>query len=197
VFASPSQASPPAPARPPAPAPGLLHRLRAMLTGAPDPRTALRPLYAAVVAAQRRPHWYREGAVPDTIDGRFEVLALVLSLVLHRLEALGPEGIAASARLTEVFVDDMDAQLRQIGIGDIVVGKHVGRMMGAMGGRLGAYRGAVGGTLPLDAVLIRNLYRGEPPATRALDHAAADVRALWAGLQPRDLSSMLSGKELL
>ncbi|WP_204310223.1 ubiquinol-cytochrome C chaperone family protein, partial [Enterobacter cloacae] len=74
-----------------------------------------------------------------------------------------------STHLTEVFIDDMDGQLRQIGIGDIVVGKHVGKMMGMLGGRLGAYREALaaGG---FDEALVRNLYRGEAPAPAALAH---------------------------
>ena len=93
------------------------------------------PLYAAIVAQARAPDWYVAGAVPDTIDGRFDMVATVLALVLLRLEA-EPAGLAASARLTEQFVTDMDGQLREIGIGDVVVGKHMGRMMGALGGRL-------------------------------------------------------------
>lgn len=105
-----------------------------------DPRAALRPLYDAIVAMGRDPRWY-EGGVPDTIDGRFEVITAILSHVLLRLE--GEETARApSAHLTEIFIDDMDAQLRQSGVGDLMVGKHIGRMMGALGGRLGAYRGA-------------------------------------------------------
>ena len=102
-------------------------------------RDALAPLYKAVVAEARRPDWYRQGRVPDTLDGRFDMVAAVLSLVLLRLEEEGDAGRAPSAHLTELFVEDMDGQLRERGIGDIVVGKHVGRMMGALGGRLGAF----------------------------------------------------------
>ena len=95
---------------------------------------ALNPLYDAIVAQARAPHWYRDGAVPDTLDGRFDMVSSVLALVLLRLEALDSRG--ESALLTELFITDMDGQLRQRGIGDLVVGKHVGRMMSQLGGRL-------------------------------------------------------------
>ena len=84
-------------------------------------RDALAPLYKAVVAEARRPDWYRQGRVPDTLDGRFDMVAAVLSLVLLRLEEEGDAGRAPSAHLTELFVEDMDGQLRERGIGDIAV----------------------------------------------------------------------------
>lgn len=53
---------------------------------APDPREARRPLWNAVVASARAPHWYLAGQVPDTLDGRFDMVSLVLALVLHRID---------------------------------------------------------------------------------------------------------------
>ena len=99
-----------------------------LLGGRRDARPLV-PLYDAIVRAARQPHWYVEGQVPDTLDGRFDMVSTMLSLVLLRLEALGEPAREPSARLTELFVTDMDGQLRQHGIGDLVVGKHVGRMM--------------------------------------------------------------------
>ena len=110
---------------------------------APDPRAALRPLWRAVVATAREPAWYRECGVADTVTGRFDTITLVLAVVLLRLERAG-DG-AAAARLTEWFVEDMDAQLRQSGVGDLVVGKHVGKLMATLGGRIGALRAALPG----------------------------------------------------
>jgi cytochrome b pre-mRNA-processing protein 3 len=52
-----------------------------------DERDAYRPLYNAVVAAGRDPAWYVEGEVPDTVDGRFDMIAAILALTLLRLEA--------------------------------------------------------------------------------------------------------------
>ncbi len=114
----------------------------------------------------RAEHWYLDGAVPDTVDGRFDMIAAVLSVVLIRLEA-EPEGVEPAARLTERFVTDMDGQLRELGIGDIVVGKHIGKMMAMLGGRLTAYReGLAGDRAVMDAALVRNLYRGAAPRIR-------------------------------
>lgn len=152
---------------------------------------ALAPLYAAVVAEGRAPHWYVEGAVPDSVDGRFDMIAAVLAMALLRLEDGGDA--AAAARLTERFVDDMDGQLRQIGIGDITVGKHMGRMMGMLGGRIGAYRDglAVGDLAP---ALTRNLYRGTPPDDAAVRHVADGLTALKARLDALPLEAILAGR---
>jgi len=154
---------------------GVLNRL----FGRKD-RDALTPLYNAVVTEARRPDWYLAGAVPDTLDGRFDMVAAVLSLVLLRLEDEGESGRAPSAYLAEIFVEDMDGQLRERGIGDIVVGKHIGRMMGALGGRLGALREAFAGG-DLDGAIDRNIYRGAAPG----EAARAAVREGLAGLRAR------------
>ena len=150
------------------------------LFGRRNANEALRPLYNAVVAKGRERHWYVEGGVPDTIDGRFETIAAILALVIARLE-LENEQRQHVAWLVELFVTDMDGQLREIGIGDMVVGKHVGRMMGALGGRIGAYRdGLKAGTF--EAALVRNLYRGTEPPLAALEHTAERLRASRPGV---------------
>lgn len=112
---------------------GLLKRL----FGAPDRGTAPQ-LYAAIVATGRARHWYAQGEVPDTIDGRFDMIVAILAQVLMRLESL--DGSQESVWLTELFVDDMDGQLRQSGVGDLGVGKRMGRLMSVLGGRIGALR---------------------------------------------------------
>ena len=150
------------------------------------------PLYNAVVREARQRFWYAEGGAPDTLDGRFDMVAAVMALVLIRMEAEGQAGLEPAARLTELFVDDMDGQLRQQGVGDIVVGKHVGRMMSALGGRITAYReGLAGGDM--EAALIRNLWRGEAPAGGA-GIVAAGMRALADRLAARTLPELLEGR---
>lgn len=149
------------------------------------------PLYAAIVSRARQPHWYEAGAVPDTIDGRFDMIAAVLAMVLIRLEA-EPAGAAPGAHLAELFIADMDAQLREIGVGDLVVGKQVGRMMGMLGGRLGAYReGLAGGDL--DGAVVRNVYRGAAPDAAALGHVTTSLRALHESLAHTALDDLLDG----
>lgn len=155
-------------------------------------RSEALPLYDAVVARAREPHWYVEGAVPDTLDGRFDMVMAVLAMVLLRLER-DADGAASTAVLTERFVDDMDAQVRQIGFGDMVVGKHVGRMMGMLGGRLGAYRdGLADGTL--GTALVRNLYRGTAPAPEALAHVVDGLAAFRARLEPVGVDALMEGR---
>lgn len=151
-------------------------------------RAALAPLYRAIVVEARAPAWYRDAAVPDTLDGRFDMVALVLSLVLIRLEREGAPARLPAVLLTELFIDDMDGTMREIGFGDLVVGKRIGGLMGALGGRLGAYRSGERRT-----ALLRNLYRGESPADPVLDRAVAMADALEARLAARPLAAILSG----
>jgi cytochrome b pre-mRNA-processing protein 3 len=150
-------------------------------------RERMVPLYSTVVAEARRPEWYARAQVPDTIDGRFDMVALVLSLVLIRLEALGAN--AEASLLTEVFIDDMDGTMREIGFGDLVVGKRVGGMMSALGGRLGAYRSG-----DRRDALTRNLYRSEPPGDAALDAALAMTNALQARIDAAPRDALLEGR---
>ncbi|WP_066799811.1 ubiquinol-cytochrome C chaperone family protein [Sphingomonas soli] len=166
-------------------------RLLQRLFGAPDRGTAPQ-LYDAVVALGRMPHWYEEGAVPDTIDGRFDMIAAVLSIVMLRLEG-DPQGVPQSTALAECFIQDMDGQLREIGIGDVVVGKHLGRMMGMLGGRLGAYRDGLAAGSIRDA-LVRNVYRGAPPADAALAHVERELLALREKLAAAPIAVLVAGE---
>lgn len=161
------------------------------LFGRDDPKAGLQPLYQAVVAEGRQPHWYMDGAVPDTLDGRFDMIVAILAQVLMRLEQQG--ATQDSVWLTEIFVDDMDGQLRQEGIGDVVVGKHIGRMMSALGGRLSAYRAALAGDADFEDALVRNLYRGDSPAPAALCHVEAALRARWIRLGCLSRDALLAG----
>jgi len=156
-------------------------------------RAALAPLYAAIVAESRDPFWYREGGVPDTIDGRFDMVAAVTALVLLRFEDEGEAGRIPAVLLTETFIDDMDATLRQIGIGDYVVGKHVGRMTGALGGRLAAFRDARPPASLADPVR-RNIFHDSPPSEAALALVAARLERLAAGLAAAGTDALMEGR---
>jgi cytochrome b pre-mRNA-processing protein 3 len=152
----------------------------------PDPKIRLVPLYNQIVARAREPHWYVEGQVPDSIDGRFDMVAAIFSLVLLRLEE--DAGHAQDmAHLTEILVDDMDGQLREVGIGDMIVGKHIGKIMSAVGGRIGAFRDGLADPAKLDEVILRNIYRAESADPAALAH----VRSGFLGVE-RALASQLS-----
>ena len=158
-----------------------------------DNRAAVRPLYNAMAGEARLTHWYVEGEVPDTIDGRFEMVNALLSVVLIRLEGLGDAAAAPAALLAETFVEDMDGQMRELGMGDVVVGKHIGKMMSALGGRLGAYRAGLEGKASFGEALVRNLYAGSAPSAGALLHVEAELRATFDRLAGRSLGTLLAG----
>ncbi|HVQ07297.1 MAG TPA: ubiquinol-cytochrome C chaperone family protein [Allosphingosinicella sp.] len=155
-------------------------------------RAPLEPLYRAIVARGRDPAWYREGRVPDTIDGRFDMIAAILALVLLRFEAEGAAGRGPSVLLTEIFIDDMDGTLRQIGIGDYVVGKHVGRMMSALGGRIAAFR--AGREPGFGDAVARNIFHEAPPSEAAVAVVAAGLERFAAGLDGAGFDDLLAGK---
>ncbi len=173
---------------------GLRRSIAAMLTtGQPGPVDAL---YAAVVAEARRPDWYLAGQVPDTLDGRFDMVALVLALVMIRLEDDGPaqpSAAQACADLTERFIRDMDGTLRQDGIGDQVVGKHIGRMVAALGGRLGAYRDARDDDTGFAEALRRNVWRGAAVPDDAVDWVVAQARTVARRLDATPVATILAG----
>ncbi len=152
-------------------------------------------LYQGIVAIARRPAWYLSGEVPDTIDGRFDMVALVLSLLLIRLQDEGNDASAQlSADVTERFISDMDGSLRQDGIGDQVVGKHVGRMMAALGGRLGAYRDARGDDAAFAEALRRNMWRGAAVGEDAVAWVTAEARKLAGWFDTLALAKIEAGE---
>ena len=163
------------------------------LFGETKQRAALMPFYRALVEIGRDPVWYLDGGVPDTLDGRFDMVAAITALALLRLESEGESGKLPSVLLTEIFIDDMDGTLRQIGIGDYVVGKHLGRMVGALGGRLGAFRdGARHGSLE-DAVR-RNVFHDSPPSEGKLELVARRLERFRQAMAETPLASLYDGK---
>ena len=142
------------------------------------------------VEIAREPQWYSDGGIADTIEGRFDAITLVLCLVLLRMER-DPELIAPSVRLTELFVEDMDSQLRESGVGDLVVGKKIGRLMSVLGGRLGAYReGLASDDKTLSDAVSRNvnLIEGTDPVK-----VAAEMRLFASQLDGMTAAALLTG----
>jgi cytochrome b pre-mRNA-processing protein 3 len=160
----------------------------------PRDRDRLLPLYEAVVARARDPFWYCEGQVPDSVDGRFDMLAAIMALVLIRFEnEPGDAPRQDSVYLTELFIADMDESLHQIGIGDYVVGKHVGRMMGALGGRLTAFREAVR-ERDFAGPVRRNIFHDSPPADAVVAVVAARLERFDAALLTASYEDLAAGR---
>jgi cytochrome b pre-mRNA-processing protein 3 len=170
----------------------MLSRLfRSKSAAAADPREALRPLWHRIVELSRTPALYRDDGVADTVAGRFDMITVILAVVLMRLER---DRVLASeaALLTELFVEDMEAQLRESGVGDVGVGKHVGRLMAVLGGRLGALREARAShdRGQLETALARNVTMLEGRDTAAL---AARVQAFDNQVAALDSKALLAG----
>ncbi|MEQ1542166.1 MAG: hypothetical protein HOO94_12320 [Novosphingobium sp.] len=158
----------------------------------PDPREALRPLWHRVVALAREPGWYAKGGVADTVAGRFDMIALITALVLLRMDG-DPALRGPSARLTELFAEDMDGQLRQSGVGDLVVGKRMAKLMGALGGRIEALRSALAASddAALRATVERNVTLIEGGD---LAEVAAEVRVVAGQLAALDNPALLAAR---
>jgi cytochrome b pre-mRNA-processing protein 3 len=157
----------------------------------PDPREALRPLWHRTVELSRDPALYRDDGVADTVAGRFDMIAAILALVMLRLERSGCA--QETALLTELFVADMDAQLRETGVGDVVVGKRIGKLVSVLGGRLGVLREALAsdGAATLEAALGRNVTMAEGRGTAPL---AARLRAFAGKLGALETDEVLAGR---
>ena len=140
-------------------------------------------LYAAVVAEARRPAWYQEGGVADTLDGRFAVLASLSALAILRMEEGGEEAVRHSVAFTESFIADMDAQMRQEGFGDPSIGKQVRSMVGALASRVDRWREARAGNGEWIDVVRFSIYRDAPPAAEsALTYSSEALRRFDEGL---------------
>ena len=132
-------------------------------------------LYNAAVAAARDPYFYQTLGVPDTMDGRFDMVGLHVFLLVHRLHGASEQGKQLAQAVFDAMFSDMDINLREIGISDMRVGKKMKEMWEAFNGRSAAYAAAIGADDPeaLAAAIARNVWRGrEPDANaRALAHA--------------------------
>ena len=139
-------------------------------------------LYSALVERARAPVFYSAYGVADTVDGRFDMIALHAFLVMHRLKDEKGMGNLSQA-LFDFMFGDMDRSLREMGVGDLGVGKRVKEMVTAFYGRVDAYQnGLSNGPEALAEALSRNLYRGESPSPERLAAMAAYVAASSAAL---------------
>jgi cytochrome b pre-mRNA-processing protein 3 len=151
-------------------------------------------LFDALVFEARQPHWFVEGAVPDSLDGRFALLSTVFALAIVRLERGSSEGQEASAALTERFIETMDAEHRQMGINDPALGKKVRKLVGALARRVEQWREAGTSESSWDAAVQSSLYRTLAPAPHALRHADRKLKELWARLDAAPDEAVAAGR---
>lgn len=144
-----------------------------------------RALYGSSVAAARSPALYRGLAVPDTLAGRFEMVVLHTFLLMQRLTSAGEAGRVLAQSLGEAMVEQLDDDMRQLGVSDITVPKKVRKAASAAYGRFESYAEAIKAKDPeaLARTLIRNVYDGDDNRSgearrlaRHMIHAAAVLR---------------------
>ncbi|MET0598958.1 MAG: ubiquinol-cytochrome C chaperone family protein [Mesorhizobium sp.] len=153
-------------------------------------RAVIDALYGQIVAAARQPVLYSDWQVPDTPLGRFEMLALHVFLVLHRLRGEGAPLAELAQELTDRFFADVDDALRALGIGDIGVPKRIKKLARMFYGRAAAYGEALdrGDAPALAAALARNVAPGVP------DWRGAEPLAGYALRADRDLAGQSAGE---
>jgi cytochrome b pre-mRNA-processing protein 3 len=151
-------------------------------------------LYGQAVAAARAPLLYTGLGVPDTLHGRFDLIGLHAFLLIRRLRHLPPPGPDLAQAVFDAMFSDMDVNLRELGVGDLSVGKRVRTMWEAFHGRARAYDAAIdaGDLGALEQALIRNVWRGEaaPGAAALARLAVAQARHLEA----QDLASFIAAR---
>ena len=158
----------------------------------PQPSDASRALYRAAVEAARRPAVMLALGVPDTLDGRFELVTLHAALLLRRVQR-APALAGLGQELVDLFVADMDRNLREMGVGDLSVGRKVKRMASAFYGRLDAYSDGLDRGGDLAAAAERNLYGTLEAAPGQPERAAAYIRAVEAALATQEDDRLAAG----
>ncbi len=173
----------------------MLSTLRKLFV--PKPPEAVNATYIALVKAARNPFFYTALNVPDTLDGRFELIVLHLFLLQHRLVAASPAPQTLqdfSQFLSEAFFYDMDNSIRELGVADTGVAHRIKKMGKAYNGRLVAYTSGLADATALRAALARNLYgtvaQGD---VESLNRLAIYVEKMTAQLAATDTTTITSG----
>ena len=152
-------------------------------------------LYGSAVAAARTPYLYEHLGVPDTLDGRFDMVGVYVFLVIRALNRLPAPGNAIAQAVFDAMFSDMDINLREMGVGDMSIAKKVKMMWDAFNGRAAAYEDALtsAGPAELSAALARNVWRGAEPGPQS-ESLAAIVRAQDAHLSRQGLAALSAGR---
>lgn len=155
---------------------------------------AARGVYGVILTHVRLPVFYERYGVPDTLDGRFDLLCLHIFLVMKRVQdAPSVQGGAAfNQALFDVFFADMDQMLREMGVGDMGIPKRMRRMMTAFNGRMHVYAEALEDKKALQESLTRNLFGGEANSV-PVKTMAEYVLKQRAVLQQNDVVDILKG----
>lgn len=167
--------------------PGLTRRSRRLKRA--------RQLYDRAVTQARQPGFYRDLGVPDTVDGRFDAIVLHVVLIMRRLRREGAAGAELEQALFDVMMEDMDRSLREMGVGDLAVGRRIKTMARAFYGRFAAYEKALtAADGSLGAALGRNLYGTVSPAPGEIAAVAAYMAAATAAIEAQPVADLMAGE---
>lgn len=172
---------------------GLLRRL---FGAGRDDKRAAAGFFGTIVAQARRPEFYSGLGVPDSLDGRFDMVALHVFLVMRRLKGQGAEAAAWSQRLYEVMVADFEASVMELGVGDSGISRKVKTMARGMAGRIRTYDEALSqpDDAALEVALDNNLYgTAMDRDPRALAAMVGYVRAVDSALAGQPLAELMAG----
>ena len=165
------------------------------LFSAPTYQQESHALYVRMVEQSRRPEFYTNYGVPDTLDGRFDLITLHMYLLIDRLKKDGSnEALELLRAVSEVFFSDMDRSIREMGSSDTGVGKRIKKMSQAFYGRQMAYHMAGDDEEKLTEALLRNLYRGDLEKLAHARDMASYVAKQRGHLQQHPFAPMLSGE---
>jgi cytochrome b pre-mRNA-processing protein 3 len=175
----------------------LWHRWRALVPARALRRRRAHGLYVALVGQARHPLFYGQLGVPDTPEGRFEMVALHVALMLRRLGAEGPPGRELGQEVFDLMFADMDASLREIGVGDLSVGRYVKRLAGNFFARVAALDASLArpDLEAIAAMLRSNAYHGAaPPDPAQVEDLAGYLIGLDQALASQPAEALLSGQ---
>ena len=152
-------------------------------------------LYLAVIDQARKPVFYSRLGVPDSVDGRYELILIHAVLLLRRLRDEGTAGAELGQMMFDVMIDDLDQSLREMGVGDLSVGRRVKAMARAFFGRAAAYEAALteADDRVLTAALNRNLFGTVSVDGRNVTAVAGYMRGVSTLLEGQTGAALLDG----
>ncbi len=154
-----------------------------------------RLLYERIVDQVRRPEFYRDCGLPDTLDGRFDVLVLHVFLVMHRLNRDRGRTADLSQALFDILFQDMDESLRELGAGDMGIGRRIRAMAEGFYGRVAAYEQTLNADdQSLEDCVRRNLFGNAAPAAWQVATMADYIRGEAGALAGQETEGLLAGE---
>jgi len=165
-----------------------------LLQGPGEAHQVAAKLFNKLVAQSRARVFYQQLGVPDTVDGRFDMVALHTFLIFQRLKGQGDRSAVLAQALYDTLIKDMEASLRQLGAGDIGVGKRIRVMTEALQGRIKAYEAALAGSqLDIEGALRRNLYGTTDPDQDAVRIVANYIRRAKESADGQPIDRIMRG----